>query len=192
MGLLDSIASGTRNLVWSIPGGRDAFPEGNNGTIWWGRNAGMGDHASGRTVLGAAGRGATGIDVAEAGVNGIRGMFGGNQPGTAPDRFAASTEAISQRAATARPPGSVVARGYIGQRGMTRQPEQRNVLGYRIGESPASERDPNWRMPGVSDAAPPAPSGGDQHEQSTVHVSGGDVSLAEHMARQRIRAQAEQ
>jgi len=127
------------------------------------------------------------LQTGQAFMDGFRG-----QPGTAPDRFAASTEAISQRAASARPPGSVVARGYIGQRGMTRQPEQRNVLGYRLGESPTSERDPNWRMPGVSNAPPPAPGGGGQRGRSTAHVSGGDVSLAEHMARQRMRAESEQ
>lgn len=127
------------------------------------------------------------VQTGQAFMDGFRG-----QSGTAPDRFAASTEAISRGAVAARPPGSVVARGYVGQRGLTRQPEQRNALGYRLGEAPTSERDPNWRMPGVSDAAPSAPNGGGRQGRSTAHVTGGDVSLSEHMARQRIRAQAEQ
>lgn len=114
------------------------------------------------------------------------------QSGTDPGRFAGTTDSISHAAARTRPPGSVVARGFVGgPRGLTRQPEQRNALGYRVGEAPTSERDPDWRMPGTSDAAPSGPSGGGKPEQRTAHVTGGDVSLAEHMARQHPRADFE-
>lgn len=110
------------------------------------------------------------------------------QQGTDPGRFAGTTEAISNAAASSRP-GSVVARGFVGQRGLTRQPEQRNALGYRVGEAPTSERDPNWRMPGTEGTAPAR--SGARVGRSTAHVTGGDVSLSEHMARQSLLADRE-
>lgn len=171
MGLWDSIAGGVRNAVWSLPGGRQAFPEGNNGTIWWGRGGGLRDHAAGRTVLGASVRGATGVDAAEAGVNGIRSIFGG---GSAPSR-----------------PGSVVGRGFIG--GSAPRPnairDNRAAGVPRIdsvipqnehGQQVRDEVDP--RIPDAAESG--GASGGSRYGRSTAHVTGGDVSLSEH-----IRAQ---
>jgi len=50
------------------------------------------------------------LQTGQAFAEGFRG-----QSGTAPDRFAATTESISQAASRTRPPGSVVARGFVGR-----------------------------------------------------------------------------
>lgn len=145
-----------RNLIWSIPGGRTAFPEGNNGTINWGFGSGttLADHAAGRTVLGAAGRGAidpTGGMLLPGGEGGgigglMSGMFGG---GRMPN-FDSSNQRISNAAAGT---GSVVARGFVGSGRMSGRaglgPTYGGVTpqnGPQLSLEQFTGRNPNWSV----------------------------------------------
>lgn len=166
MGFWSRIGGGVRNVVQSIPGGSDAFPTEANGTINW-----IGNPMRGDNVLGAAIRGASGIDAAEAVGSGVAGFFGGSRP------------------------GSVVGRGFIGPRpnairdnraaGVPRidsvipRDEQRQ----RVRE----EVDPRIPMGEESSGS----RGGGRFGRSSARITGGDVSLSEHIARQSLLADRE-
>lgn len=115
MGRFDELIGGPiRRLVWSLPGGRQAFPQGSGDTIRWGRGASLRDHAQGRTVLGAA---ATG---------GVGGMFGSDDRGGGFSTWQPATRVIPAPWMTgqqqggwqqAARQGSVVAQGFVGRGG---------------------------------------------------------------------------
>jgi|GEM_PF-4265098 len=139
-----------RGAVWALPGGREAFPEGGDGTIWWGRNASLGDHAGGNTVLGAAARGAidpTGQLLPTGGGTGLRARGLGSAA-------ARVSDAAAQRVNTG---GSVVGRGFLTRSGMgptasgpgqARTVEYRNALGFRLGQAPGLPQ-AGFRMAGT-------------------------------------------
>lgn len=73
--------------------------------------------------------------------------------------------------AAAHNSGSVVARGYVGGRGLGPTPggpgrartvEQHNALGYRLGEVPGASRSQSWQMPGTDGSAQQSPYAGAQ------------------------------
>lgn len=138
MGLWDRISGGLRNTVQRIPGGSQAFPTEANGTVNW-----LGNPLRGDNVLGAAFRGASGIDAAETVGRGITGMFGRDNPG---------------ESRPAPRPGSVVGRGYLGRNGQQPSPSQygpRRSDGLprvnAIGDDTASGVDPRAGNPSGSD-----------------------------------------
>lgn len=162
--LLAGISSGTRNLVQRIPGGAQAFPLEANGTVNW-----LGNPTRGDNVLGAIGRDVSGYGM-------VDGLIGGGSPSS----------------------GSVVGRGFVG--GNVPRPnaiQQSRAAGVpRIGSViPRNEQGQRARdevSPRVGNQQESRPSGGrPQLGRSAAHVTGGDVSLSEHMRRQGLLADRE-
>lgn len=172
MGFWSRLGGGVRNVVQSIPGGSQAFPTEANGTINW-----LGNPLRGDNVLGSAFRGASGLDTAEAVGSGIRNAFGGGS-------------------AAAPRPGSVVGRGFIGPRPNAIRDNQAagvprigSVIGDEYGRQAREEVDP--RIPAGGSNAGSNAGGGSRFGRSTARITGGDVSLSEHIARQSLLADRE-
>lgn len=163
--LLAGISSGTRNLVQRIPGGSRAFPLESNGTVNW-----LGDPMSGNNVVGAIGRDLSGYGMVE-------GLIGGGSPSS----------------------GSVVGRGFVG--GSVPRPNairQSRASGVpRIdsviprNEQAQRARDEVNPRVGSQQGSRPAGGGRSQLDRSTAHVTGGDVSMSEHIRRQGLIADRE-
>ena len=201
-GLMTGIANFGRNVSQMIPGGAEAFPLEANGTINW-----RGENSVG-TAMGAGLREASGIDAVTSGVNTVRdfgrqigSLFRGGQGSVVGRGFVGGNAGMGPTAARPTNEGNGFLQGGWGGGSAGRDPNYRmpGVRDWAQGASGAARAATDARNSEIANEARGTTSniedfrngGGSSQGRSTAHVLGGDVSLAEHMARQRMRAESE-